>query len=77
MALLVREPAQDTVTYQPDQHRPRTVDEPRLFDTPFRSPRLPPQELSDAEWVKTLPLPGPDRHCKQQTTDGVQAPLFG
>jgi hypothetical protein len=68
--------AQYAVTYQPDQRHLRTVEQPRLFETAFRSPQLPLWEPSDAEWLKTLPLPAAAHRRRRPSAGGVQAPLF-
>ncbi|MCC6626974.1 MAG: helix-turn-helix domain-containing protein [Chloroflexi bacterium] len=68
--------AQYTVTYQPDGRHLRTVAEPRLFDTPFRSPQAPLWELSDAEWLKALRLPARPPRTKRPVPEVIQERLF-
>lgn len=46
--------AQYRVRYQPDKTHLLTVEEPRLFETAFRSPQLPLWELNDDEWRKVV-----------------------
>jgi len=45
------------VGYQPDQHHPRTITNPRLYETSYRSPQLALWPLTDQEWIKAYPLP--------------------
>jgi hypothetical protein len=49
--------AQYKVRYQPDKAHLLSVEEPRLFETPYRSAQLPLWELSDAEWLKVVRRP--------------------
>ncbi len=49
--------AQYKVRYQPDKAHLLSVEEPRLFETPYRSAPLPLWELSDAEWLKVIRRP--------------------
>jgi hypothetical protein len=44
-----------TVTYESDQHTFKTVRDPQLVETVFRSPQLPLWELTDDEWRKIVP----------------------
>ncbi len=44
-----------TVTYEADQHTFKTVGDPQLVETAFRSPQLPLWELTDDEWHKVVP----------------------
>jgi len=65
--------AQYTVTYQPGERQLRTVAEPLLFETPFRSPQPPLWALTDAEWLKALRLPaGPTRRQRRPAADTQQ-----
>jgi putative transposase len=67
--------AQYHVAYQPDRKHLRAVAEPRLFETPFRSPQLPLWALGDDEWFKILRvLEYAPR--KARTGRHVQPPLF-
>ena len=45
------------VSYQPDLKQLRTIDEPQVFEHPYRSPQLPLWELGDDEWFKVVRLP--------------------
>ncbi len=49
--------AQYRVSYQPDKRHLKTVTEPHLFETPFRSTQLPLWELGDGDWLKVLRAP--------------------
>jgi transposase len=49
--------AQYRVSYQPDLKHLRTIDEPHILDTPYRSPQLPLWTLGDGEWLKVVRLP--------------------
>ncbi len=49
--------AQYTVRYQPDKTHLRTVEEPRLFETAYRSPQLALWALNDTEWLKVIRRP--------------------
>ena len=67
--------AQYRVRYQPDKAHLLTVEEPRLFTTPYQSPQLPLWELSDAEWQKVMRRPPyVPRATRQETV--AQPPLF-
>lgn len=68
--------AQYTVTYQPDGRQLRTVEEPILFDTPYRSPQLPLWPLTDEEWLKALRLAPAQARRRQRPAEGVQDRLF-
>ncbi len=45
------------VRYRLDKKQLRAVEEPHLFETPFRSPQLALWELDDTEWLKVIRLP--------------------
>jgi len=45
------------VRYQPDKARLSAVEEPLLFETPYRSAQLSLWELSDTEWLKVIRRP--------------------
>ena len=45
------------VAYQPDERHLLDVTEPRLYDTPYRSPQPPLWELDDGDWSKVLGVP--------------------
>jgi hypothetical protein len=49
--------AQYAVRYQPDRTHLAAVALTRRLPTPYRSPQLPPWELSDSEWLKVLRVP--------------------
>ncbi len=66
--------AQYRVNYQPDLKHLRTIDEPRMFDNPYRSPQLPLWELGDDEWLKVVRLPDYPRRTPQRVM-GTQAAL--
>ncbi len=46
------------VRYQPDKRNLLDVGDPRLYDTPHRSPQPPLWELGDGEWLKVVRLSG-------------------
>ena len=66
-----------TVELQEDRRHVREVSNPRLADTPFRSPQLTLIDLSPTEWVLywRTPAYAPARR-KQQVPGIVQLPLF-
>jgi putative transposase len=43
--------------YRPDKKQLRVVEEPHLFETPFRSPQVALWELDDTEWLKVIRRP--------------------
>jgi hypothetical protein len=45
------------VSYQPNGRHIRTLTEPELFATVYRSPQLSLWQLSEDEWQKAVPLP--------------------
>jgi len=45
------------VRYQPDKAHLSAVEEPLLFETPYRSAQLPLWEMSDTEWLKVIQRP--------------------
>jgi len=49
--------AQYTVHYQPDKAHLRAVEEPRIFETAYRSPQLALWALNDTEWLKVIRRP--------------------
>jgi len=67
--------AQYRVTYQPDKRHLATVDEPRLFTTPHRSPQPYLWQLGDSEWLEVLrcPVYAPRR---LRAESAVPPPLF-
>ncbi|MDQ5854580.1 MAG: DDE-type integrase/transposase/recombinase [Chloroflexota bacterium] len=46
-----------TVDYQPDQKHFRSVSNPQLVETQYRSPQLPLWTFGDGEWLKVLRIP--------------------
>jgi hypothetical protein len=66
-----------TVELQEDRRHVREVSNPRLADTPFRSPQLTLIDLSPGEWLLYWRTPQrvPARR-KQQVLGIVQLPLF-
>jgi putative transposase len=68
--------AQYAVTYQPDGRQLRTVEEPLLFETPFRSPQLPLWALTDEEWLKAMRLAPGQARRQRPPANGVQQQLF-
>lgn len=42
------------VRYQPDKTHLRAVEEPQVYETPFRSPQLGLWQLDDTEWLKVI-----------------------
>ena len=45
------------VRYQPDKRHLLAVEEPHLFETPYRAAQLPLWEWSDTEWLKVMRRP--------------------
>lgn len=45
------------VRYQPDKKHLRAVEEPQVYETPFRLPQLALWELDDTEWLKVIRRP--------------------
>ena len=43
--------------YQPDKKHLRAVEEPQVYETPFRSPQLALWELDETEWLKVIRRP--------------------
>ena len=66
-----------TVELQEDRRNVQKVSNPRLADTPFRSPQLTLIDLSPTEWLLywRVPAYAPARR-KQQVSGIVQLPLF-
>lgn len=48
---------QYTVTYQPDHKHFRSIADPHIYETQYRSPQLPLWQFGDDEWLKVLRLP--------------------
>ena len=67
--------AQYRVSYQPDLTHFRTIEEPHVFETPYRSPQLPLWELGEDEWYKVVRVP-PSRLRRHQKRIGIQQMLF-
>ena len=67
--------AQYDVAYQPDKRHLKTVTEPRLFATPFRSPQFPLWAWDDDEWLKVLRVPKYAPR-KALASRHIQAPLL-
>ncbi len=65
------------VSYQPDRKHLRTIDEPKLFMTPYRSPQLPIWELGEDEWYKVVRLPSPSIRQRRATTGTQEVLDFG
>ncbi|HTD19075.1 MAG TPA: DDE-type integrase/transposase/recombinase, partial [Ktedonobacteraceae bacterium] len=66
-----------TVELQEDRRHVREVSNPRLADTPFRSPQLPLIDLSPTEWLLYWRTPQRVPARRQQQVSGiVQLPLF-
>ncbi len=63
------------VRYQPDKAHLSAVEEPLLFETPYRSAQLPLWELSDTEWLKVIQRP-PYAPRKPRRAVFEQAALF-
>lgn len=68
--------AQYAVTYQPDRTHLLTVTNPRLFETPYRSPQLPLWELGDGDWLKIVWLGRYAPRRAKRIVAGAQLPLF-
>ncbi len=49
--------AQYRVSYQPDLKHLRTIEEPHILETQYRSLQLLLWELGDGEWLKVVRLP--------------------
>jgi hypothetical protein len=67
--------AQYKVRYQPDKAHLLTVEDPMVFETPYRSAQLPLWELSDAEWLKVVRRP-PYAPRRAPLEAPMQAALF-
>ncbi len=67
--------AQYTVAYQPDKRHFTAVEEPRLFETPHRSPQPFLWELGDGEWLKVLRVPAYAPRRPRRSV-ALQAKLF-
>jgi len=67
--------AQYQVTDQPDRRHFTAIAEPRLFETPHRSPQAPLWEVDEGEWLKVLRLPDYAPHHARPSRAG-QLPLF-
>lgn len=67
--------AQYQVTYQPDRRHFPAIAEPRLFETPHRSPQAPLWEVDEGAWLKVLRLPDYAPHHARPSRAG-QSPLF-
>ncbi len=59
--------AQYRVSYQPDAKHLRAVAEPQLFDTIYHSSQLPLWALDDAQWLKAIRVPPPQRHRRSRS----------
>ena len=68
--------AQYSVAYQPDHTHLTNVTNPRLFETPYRSPQLPLWELGDGEWLKFVWLGRYAPRRAKRIVAGAQLPLF-
>jgi transposase len=65
-----------TVEYQPDHKHFRSVTDPQVIETPYRSPQLALWELGEGEWLKILRLPPPAPRTKRlEAAAGVQESL--
>ena len=60
-----------TVEYQPDQKHFRSVTNPQLIETPYRSRQLALWELGEGEWLKILRLPSPALRTKRHAAAPV------
>lgn len=67
--------AQYRVQYQPNLRQFRTVDEPCVFDTPYRSPQLPLWDVDEVAWIKVQRLPRRPR-SQRPALQVVQERLF-
>ena len=67
--------AQYQVTYQPDRRHVTPFTEPRLFETPHRSPQPPLWGVGEGEWLKVLRLPD-DATRRARPSRVGQLPLF-
>ncbi len=63
------------VRYQPDKQQLRTVEEPYLFETPYRAAQLPLWEWNETEWLKMLPV-APYTTRRRRSAGPEQQPLF-
>jgi len=68
--------AQYRVRYQPDKAHLLVVEDPVLFETPYRSAQVPLWEMSDAEWLKVVRRP-PYAPRRPRREGLQQATLFG
>lgn len=64
------------VDYQPDHKHFRTVTNPRMYETQYRSPQLPLWQFGDAEWLKILRLPPLKIRRKRQPSTATQQQFF-
>jgi len=67
--------SQYRVHYDPDRRRLSEAGDPQLFETPFRSPRLPLWELGDQDWLKVNRQPSYAPRTRQLQRRH-QPPLF-
>ena len=68
--------AQYSVAYQPDRMHLLNVTDPRLFETPYRTPQLPLWELGDGDWLKIVWLGRYAPRRAMRAVVGAQLPLF-
>lgn len=64
------------VAYQPDHTHFRSVTDPRIYNTQYRSPQLPLWQFGDDEWLKVLRLPPMQVRKKRQSSGIIQQQLF-
>jgi transposase len=64
------------VGYQPDHKQLRSVTDPRIYETQYRSPQLPLWAFGDGEWLKILRLPSRKKAKQRQSETVIQQQLF-
>ena len=66
---------QYTVEYQPDHKQLRSIADPRIYETHYRSPQLPLWQFGDDEWIKILRIPPPRGRKKHAESSVMQERL--
>jgi hypothetical protein len=68
--------SQYTVELQDDRKRLRAVSNPRLVETPFRSPQLTLWTLGPDEWLLYWRVPDAAPACRKRRVEGLVQPLL-
>jgi len=66
--------AQYRVRYQPDKTHLRAVEEPKVFETAYRSPQLALWALDDTEWLKVIRRP--DYALRKPRQERIEQPAL-